>query len=229
MLIGLRYFVMLLHLHATDGFFAAVSRGNRCPLTLHRKDRHRGGLARTAIAVAVAVIALGLAVVAGGARLHIASAPGADAETKADHRGLRTDVLRFRRRYAPAGTRSAHSDCLRGSHELQRGLVSALPTSSCPSTSRCWRDGGDPAVVYAATMLPRATWIGSFERWIALLIWVAVALYLTGLLSDVIATLESMRLAIGKSQINVWDLLVAAASVLATVLAALWARRRKRG
>jgi small-conductance mechanosensitive channel len=152
----------------------------------------------------------------------------ADAETKADHRGLRTDVLRFsiagmRRLAFPA---SAFLIVFVGAMALRAsGLVSRFAdfqlvrlTLTLLAAMAVIR-----LVVYVLRRsLPRATWLGSFERWIALLIWVAVALYLTGVLSDVIATLESMRLAIGKSQINVWDLLVAAASVLATVLAALW-------
>jgi len=62
----------------------------------------------------------------------------------------------------------------------------------------------------------------AFERWIALLIWFAVALYLTGVLSDVISALESMRFPVGRLQISLWDLLIGAVSVVITVLAALW-------
>jgi small-conductance mechanosensitive channel len=70
--------------------------------------------------------------------------------------------------------------------------------------------------------LPRATWLVSFERWIALIVWLGVALYLTGLLGEVISELDSIRLPIGKSQISLWDLLIAAVSVVFTVVAALW-------
>jgi hypothetical protein len=39
--------------------------------------------------------------------------------------------------------------------------------------------------------LPRSSWIGAFERAIALVIWLAVALHVTGLLTDLIEVLES--------------------------------------
>jgi small-conductance mechanosensitive channel len=192
-------------------------------------DIVRVGLARPQSLWQLAVIALGLV---GGLLVARAVAhrirARADAETKADHRGLRTDVLRF----SIAGMRrlafpvSAFLIVFVGAMALRAsGLVSRFAdfqlvrlTLTLLAAMAVIR-----LVVYVLRRsLPLATWIGSFERGIALLIWVAVALYLTGVLSDVIATLESMRLAIGKSQINVWDLLVAAASVLATVLAALW-------
>jgi small-conductance mechanosensitive channel len=69
---------------------------------------------------------------------------------------------------------------------------------------------------------PRSAWLGAFESWIALLIWFAVALYLTGVLSDVISALESVRFPVGRLQISLWDLLIGAVSVVITVLAALW-------
>ncbi|HTN50215.1 MAG TPA: mechanosensitive ion channel domain-containing protein [Burkholderiaceae bacterium] len=70
--------------------------------------------------------------------------------------------------------------------------------------------------------LPSATWLVSFERWIALLVWMVVALYLTGLLGDVITALDSVRFPVGRSQISLWDLLIGAVSVIFTVVAALW-------
>ncbi len=69
---------------------------------------------------------------------------------------------------------------------------------------------------------PRSTWLVSFERSIAVTIWLLVALYLTGLLADLEQGLDAVRLPIGKSQITLWGLLVGALSVVLTVLAALW-------
>ena len=85
------------------------------------------------------------------------------------------------------------------------------------------RDGSGRLVVYVLRRaLPRSTWLGTFERWIALLIWVGVALYLTGVLGDVVSSLESVRFSVGKSHITLWDVLIGALSVVVTVLAALW-------
>jgi small-conductance mechanosensitive channel len=69
---------------------------------------------------------------------------------------------------------------------------------------------------------PRSSWIGSFERVIALVIWVVVALHLTGLLSDLVDALEAIAVPIGRQRLTLWDLLVAAVSVVLTLLAALW-------
>src|SRR4030095_5113659 len=64
--------------------------------------------------------------------------------------------------------------------------------------------------------------LGTLERWIALLIWLGVALYLSGVLGDVVASLESVRFSVGKSKISLWDILIGALSVVVTVIAALW-------
>ncbi|MGH6624331.1 MAG: mechanosensitive ion channel family protein [Burkholderiaceae bacterium] len=68
----------------------------------------------------------------------------------------------------------------------------------------------------------QSAWIGSFERTIALAIWVLVALELTGLLADLEQVLDAIRFPIGRSQVTLWDLIVGAVSVVLTVLAALW-------
>ena len=71
--------------------------------------------------------------------------------------------------------------------------------------------------------LPRAAWIGSFELGIALVIWLAVALYVTGLLSDLIGYLDAVRIPIGTAPLTLWDILAGIVSVVITVLVALWA------
>lgn len=68
----------------------------------------------------------------------------------------------------------------------------------------------------------QSTWIGTFERAIALTIWVFVALEVTGLLADLEQALAAIRLPIGRTQVTLWDLIVGAVSVVLTVLAALW-------
>jgi small-conductance mechanosensitive channel len=69
---------------------------------------------------------------------------------------------------------------------------------------------------------PRSAWIGNFERLIALVIWLAVALHVTGLLGDLIDRIDAIALPVGKSQISLWDLLIGAVSVVLTMLAAMW-------
>jgi small-conductance mechanosensitive channel len=69
---------------------------------------------------------------------------------------------------------------------------------------------------------PRSSWIGSFERAIALVIWVLVALHVTGLLAELIDALEAVQFPIGRLRLSLWDLIVAAVSVVLTLLAAMW-------
>jgi small-conductance mechanosensitive channel len=70
--------------------------------------------------------------------------------------------------------------------------------------------------------LPTSAWLTSFERWIALSVWLGVALYLSGLWGDAQQALEAVRFPVGRAQISLWDLLMGAVSVLVTVIAALW-------
>lgn len=69
---------------------------------------------------------------------------------------------------------------------------------------------------------PTSNWIGAFERAIAAVIWLLVALHVTGLLSDLIEMLEAVHFAIGKQRLSLWDLLIGAISVVLTLLAAMW-------
>jgi small-conductance mechanosensitive channel len=70
--------------------------------------------------------------------------------------------------------------------------------------------------------LPRSAWLGSFERWIALAVWLGVALHVTGLWTDAVQALEAVRVPVGRAQVSAWDLLMGAVSVVVTVVAALW-------
>jgi small-conductance mechanosensitive channel len=187
----------------------------------------RGGFARPQSLWQLAVIGVGLAfgwLVARTMRHRV------DARVAAESRqpGLRTDLLRFsvegiRRLAFPV---SALLAMVAGGLVLRMaGLVQrvgdvqllrlALTLLAAMAVVRL--------VVYVLRRtFPRSAWLGTFERWIALLVWLVVALHLTGVLSDVIATLESMRIPVGRSQISLWDLLIGAISVVITVLAALW-------
>ena len=68
----------------------------------------------------------------------------------------------------------------------------------------------------------RSHWLKNFERAIAAVVWLVVALHVTGLLTDLIEVLEGMRVSIGKSHMTMWDLLIGAISVVLTLLVAMW-------
>jgi small-conductance mechanosensitive channel len=70
--------------------------------------------------------------------------------------------------------------------------------------------------------LPSATWLASFERVFATLVWMIVALYIAGVLPDVIDALESVEFHVGKQSLSLWQILQGLTTVLVTVLAALW-------
>ncbi|HZV54475.1 MAG TPA: mechanosensitive ion channel domain-containing protein [Rhodocyclaceae bacterium] len=65
-------------------------------------------------------------------------------------------------------------------------------------------------------------WLGGFERGFAALAWGVVALYITGLLPELIDLLEGIGFTVGKQKLNVWMILQGGATVLATLLVALW-------
>jgi small-conductance mechanosensitive channel len=62
----------------------------------------------------------------------------------------------------------------------------------------------------------------AFERGLALFIWVIVALYLGGALTDVVEWLEATTLQIGKAKVSLWIVLMGVLSLAVTVLGALW-------
>jgi len=67
-----------------------------------------------------------------------------------------------------------------------------------------------------------AGWLASFEKAFALLAWGVVALYITGLLPELIDLLESVQFALGKQKLNLWLILQGIGVLLVTLLAALW-------
>ena len=69
---------------------------------------------------------------------------------------------------------------------------------------------------------PRATWLTTWERIIAAIVWGWLALYITDLAPYVIESLEQVDFAIGKQHINLWMVLHGAVTVFLTVVAALW-------
>jgi small-conductance mechanosensitive channel len=69
---------------------------------------------------------------------------------------------------------------------------------------------------------PRAAWLASFERVLALVVWSIVALYLTGLLPGIVESLDAIDFSVGKQRLSLWLILQGTVAVLATLLAALW-------
>jgi len=79
------------------------------------------------------------------------------------------------------------------------------------------------AVYLLRLTFSRAAWLVTFERWIAMLIWAALALHLTGLLPETVVWLSEVELAAGTYRLSLWSLLSAAFWVAMTLLLALWA------
>ncbi len=67
-----------------------------------------------------------------------------------------------------------------------------------------------------------ATWLVQFERVFAALVWIVVALHITGLLPEVIDVLESVKFSTGKQKLTLWNMLQGLGAVLVAVLLALW-------
>jgi small-conductance mechanosensitive channel len=68
----------------------------------------------------------------------------------------------------------------------------------------------------------RGDWLAGFERIFAFLVWGVVALHITGLLPDIVSLLEGIEFTIGKQRLSLWLVLQGAATVLATLVVALW-------
>ena len=69
---------------------------------------------------------------------------------------------------------------------------------------------------------PRATWLTTWERIIAAIVWGWLALYITDLAPDVIDALETVQFHIGKQHIDLWTVLRGVATIFLTVVFALW-------
>ena len=68
---------------------------------------------------------------------------------------------------------------------------------------------------------PRATWLTTWERIIAAIVWGWLALYITDLAPYVIDALESVQFHIGKQHIDLWTVLRGIATIFLTVVFAL--------
>lgn len=67
-----------------------------------------------------------------------------------------------------------------------------------------------------------SSWLGNFERWFAVSVWVVVVLHLTGLLPGVIDWLDATGFRAGRQQITLWMMMQGLATVLVTLIGALW-------
>lgn len=65
-------------------------------------------------------------------------------------------------------------------------------------------------------------WLASFERIFSAIAWIIVALHILGLLPAIIDGLRSITLPIGKTPLNLWQMLQGLVTVAAMLLIALW-------
>lgn len=79
------------------------------------------------------------------------------------------------------------------------------------------------AVYVLRISVPHSRWLDAFERSFATLVWVALALHLTGMLPEIVRWLGEVEFAAGKGKLSLWTMLSAAFWVGLTLLLALWA------
>ncbi|MDR1350674.1 MAG: mechanosensitive ion channel [Zoogloeaceae bacterium] len=70
---------------------------------------------------------------------------------------------------------------------------------------------------------PLARWQGSISRIFSILVWGWLALFLSGVSSEVIHVLEAVGFSIGAQQINLWMILNGLVVIVLTLLSSLWA------
>jgi small-conductance mechanosensitive channel len=79
------------------------------------------------------------------------------------------------------------------------------------------------AVVFVLRQaFPKATWLTTWERIIASLVWGWLALYITDLTPHVVEALEGVVFPLGAQRINLWMILQGIITVFLTVVVALW-------
>jgi len=69
---------------------------------------------------------------------------------------------------------------------------------------------------------PAAGWLAVSERWVAALIWIGLALHLTGLAPLAIGLLERVSMSVGNTDINLWMVGKGVLTVMVTIVLALW-------
>jgi small-conductance mechanosensitive channel len=81
------------------------------------------------------------------------------------------------------------------------------------------------AVLVFAASLGNKSWIQNWETRVALVIWLAIAAEYLGWLDPIIATLDSVGIAAGKSRITVWSVLKLLFTLTLFMLVAAWISR----
>lgn len=69
------------------------------------------------------------------------------------------------------------------------------------------------------------TWVRAMENIIATMVWLVLALYLSGLLPGILSTLDSISFGVGKNPITLLLILQSILTVLATLIIVLWISR----
>jgi small-conductance mechanosensitive channel len=80
-------------------------------------------------------------------------------------------------------------------------------------------------VYFVRYLFPPSSWLKALESVIAWSIWGILALYLTGVLPQLLQGMEDMRFNIGKNPVNLLLVLQAFLTVVATIFIALWISR----
>lgn len=81
------------------------------------------------------------------------------------------------------------------------------------------------AVYILRNIFAPSGWLHSSERFIAMVIWVGLALHLTGFLPEILDALDEFNFRVGKQKISLLMILSGILSVALTVLAAMWLGR----
>lgn len=81
------------------------------------------------------------------------------------------------------------------------------------------------AVYVVRHALPPSTWVRGSERAISWVMWTGAMLHITGLLPELRAWLDEMRLPLGKHDITLLNVIEGTLSVVVTILLALWVGR----
>ncbi len=76
--------------------------------------------------------------------------------------------------------------------------------------------------VYLIRVAFKEAGVGYFERLIVAVVWIAVALHITGLLPDIVQWLSGIEFTAGKQKVQLWTVITAAFWVVIALLIALW-------
>ncbi len=71
-------------------------------------------------------------------------------------------------------------------------------------------------------VFPGKAWLRVAERYISTIVWIIVALDQVGLLQDLIAWMDELRVHIGKQQVSLWVLIQGVLTIGATMIGAIW-------